>query len=139
MTRTLRKAAVADEAPKLDALTGYDIEHAKVYARLLDAEADGADWMEASLTVLRIDPIASARSPSLGEPSVTREMDVRPRILACYACGWVMTDNAAKKVCPQAPTALSPLPLAGSVWPLCSLSALTARNEERPATNRTGR
>jgi hypothetical protein len=28
-----------------------------VYVRLLDAEADEADWMEASLAVLRIDPI----------------------------------------------------------------------------------
>jgi hypothetical protein len=28
-----------------------------VYIRLLDAEADGADWMEAALLVLDIDPI----------------------------------------------------------------------------------
>jgi hypothetical protein len=28
-----------------------------VYVRLLDAEADGADWMEASVTILHIDPI----------------------------------------------------------------------------------
>jgi hypothetical protein len=39
------------------ALTNYDQKHLPVYIRLLDAEADGADWMEAALTVLRIDPI----------------------------------------------------------------------------------
>ena len=60
MTRLLRYPTVADEAPQSDALTGYDKEHADVYARLLNAEADGADWMEASLTVLRIDPIREA-------------------------------------------------------------------------------
>ena len=57
MPRPLRNPTCADEAPRSDALTEYDTEHADVYARLLDAEADGADWMEASLTVLHIDPI----------------------------------------------------------------------------------
>jgi hypothetical protein len=48
---------VADEAPNNPTLTAYDEEHLLVYVRLLDAEADGADWMEAALLVLRFDPI----------------------------------------------------------------------------------
>ena len=55
MPRQIRNPPVANEAPNSAALTSYDKEHATVYVRLLDAEADGADWMEASLTVLRID------------------------------------------------------------------------------------
>jgi hypothetical protein len=49
--------SIADHAPNDPVLTAYDEEHLLVYLRLLDAEADGADWMEASVTVLRIDPI----------------------------------------------------------------------------------
>ena len=37
-------------------MTQYDIEHAVVYARLLDADAERADWREVSKIVLRIDP-----------------------------------------------------------------------------------
>ena len=48
---------VADQAPNSPLLTTYDKKHLPVYIRLLDAEVDGADWMEAALTVLRIDPI----------------------------------------------------------------------------------
>ena len=33
-----------DEAPSGDSLTDYDRAHVKLYVRLLDAEADGADW-----------------------------------------------------------------------------------------------
>jgi len=37
--------------------TNYDKEHITIYLDLLDAEADRADWMEASVTVLHVDPI----------------------------------------------------------------------------------
>jgi hypothetical protein len=57
MSHTVRKPPVADEAPKSAALTRYDEEHIAIYLGLLDAEADGADWMEASVTVLRLDPV----------------------------------------------------------------------------------
>jgi hypothetical protein len=57
MARSVRRPPIADEAPQSAALTTYDKEHATVYVRLLDAEADGADWMEVSRTVLRIDPV----------------------------------------------------------------------------------
>ena len=48
--------SVADEAPHATALTGYDERHAITYLRLLDAEAEGADWTEVARIVLHIDP-----------------------------------------------------------------------------------
>lgn len=47
---------VADEAPTTSVLTGYDEEHLVTYLRLLDAEADGADWAEVARIVLHLDP-----------------------------------------------------------------------------------
>jgi type VI secretion system activator RovC-like protein len=47
---------VADSAPDEPALTSYDEQHAVTYARLLDAEADNADWHEVARIVLRVDP-----------------------------------------------------------------------------------
>ncbi|MFB9264469.1 DNA -binding domain-containing protein [Bradyrhizobium erythrophlei] len=47
---------VADTAPTDPTLTKYDREHLATYLRLLDAEADGADWREIAQIVLRIDP-----------------------------------------------------------------------------------
>lgn len=48
---------VADHAPSDGALTGYDQQHLITYLRVLDAEADGADWREVAEVVLHIDPI----------------------------------------------------------------------------------
>jgi hypothetical protein len=42
----LRNPDVADKAPNDPTLTVYDEEHAVTYMRLLDAEAEGADWQE---------------------------------------------------------------------------------------------
>ncbi len=50
----------ADLAPADDALRSYDHEHAITYLRLLDADAEGADWREVAEIVLHIDP---AREP----------------------------------------------------------------------------
>ena len=73
MPRRVRNPPIADEAPKSTALTTYDKEHLIVYTRLLDAEADGADWMEASLLVLRIDPIREpARARRAWETHLSR-------------------------------------------------------------------
>jgi hypothetical protein len=47
---------VTDLAPSDPALTSYDKEHAVTYIRLLDADAEGADWREVARIVLRIDP-----------------------------------------------------------------------------------
>ena len=51
---------VADQAPDADVLTGYDRAHLATYLRLLDADAQGADWDEVARIVLHIDP---AREP----------------------------------------------------------------------------
>ena len=42
----------ADRAPSAPALTDYDRAHVTDYLRLLDAEADGADWREVVEIVL---------------------------------------------------------------------------------------
>jgi type VI secretion system activator RovC-like protein len=47
---------VADTAPADMVLTRYDEEHIITYLRLLDADADGADWREVTQMVLHIDP-----------------------------------------------------------------------------------
>lgn len=49
-----------DIAPSGQHLTEYDRKHVKLYARLLDADADGADWGEAVEVLFGIDP---AREP----------------------------------------------------------------------------
>lgn len=51
---------ISDAAPTSPVLTGYDETHAITYLRLLDAEAEGADWQEVAKIVLHIDP---AREP----------------------------------------------------------------------------
>jgi hypothetical protein len=47
---------VADLAPADPTLTPYDFEHAVTYVRVLDANAEDADWREVSRIVLHIDP-----------------------------------------------------------------------------------
>jgi hypothetical protein len=61
MPRSIRHPIIADQVPNDPILTPYDEEHLIVYIRLLDAEAEGADWMERALLVLRIDPILEPR------------------------------------------------------------------------------
>ena len=57
MRKTCLIPMLADEAPGANTLTDYDEEHLVTYRGLLDAEADGAEWDEAALVVLCIDPI----------------------------------------------------------------------------------
>lgn len=49
--------SVADTAPQEFSLVAYDREHLITYLRLLDAEAEGADWREVATLVLHIDPV----------------------------------------------------------------------------------
>lgn len=49
---------VADVAPTGSALTKYDEEHIITYLRLLDADAEGADWRDVAQLVLHVDPQA---------------------------------------------------------------------------------
>jgi hypothetical protein len=48
---------VADAAPTGSMPTHYGHEHTVTYLRLLDADAEGADWQEVARIVLHIDPI----------------------------------------------------------------------------------
>jgi hypothetical protein len=57
MRKTDFAPILADDAPSADTLTDYDKEHLIIYRGLLDAERNGAEWDEASLLVLGIDPI----------------------------------------------------------------------------------
>jgi len=47
---------VADVAPTEPTLTGYDQELLVTYLRLVDDDAEGADWREVARIVLHIDP-----------------------------------------------------------------------------------
>ena len=46
---------VSDTAPSGPVLTVYDEEHVITYLRLLDADAQGADWREVARVVLHLD------------------------------------------------------------------------------------
>lgn len=46
---------MADVAPTDPVLTVYDEEHVITYLRMLDADAEGADWREVAQLVLKID------------------------------------------------------------------------------------
>ncbi len=48
--------AFQDEPPNSSSLTSYDREHMVVYLRLLDADADCADWREVVSVLFGIDP-----------------------------------------------------------------------------------
>lgn len=58
MPKPILDPIVADVAPTADVITPYDEEHFITYARLLDAEAEGADWREVVRIVLHRDPDA---------------------------------------------------------------------------------
>jgi hypothetical protein len=47
---------ISDVAPTDRNLTGDDQQHLVTYLRLLDADAEGADWQEVAKIVLHIDP-----------------------------------------------------------------------------------
>jgi len=48
--------AFQDRPPVGDRLTAYDESHLAVYVRLLDADAEGADWREAVQIIFGFDP-----------------------------------------------------------------------------------
>ena len=47
---------IADTAPSDSVLTVYDEEHVITYLRLLDADAQRADWRDVARIVLHLDP-----------------------------------------------------------------------------------
>lgn len=50
--------ALLDSPPTADKPTDYDWTHRICYLRLLDADAEGADWREVAQTVMDLDPNA---------------------------------------------------------------------------------
>ncbi|MER8705142.1 DUF2285 domain-containing protein [Mesorhizobium sp. M1088] len=51
----MTQEAFLDQPPESQELTRYDREHMKLYIRLLDAAADGADWHEAVSILFGLD------------------------------------------------------------------------------------
>lgn len=56
MKRPSSNPDVADVAPADSVLTVYDEDHIITYLRMLDADAEGAEWREVAKLVLHIDP-----------------------------------------------------------------------------------
>jgi hypothetical protein len=52
VTQTPLDPDIADTAPSESVLTVYDEEHVITYLRLLDADAQGADWREVARTIV---------------------------------------------------------------------------------------
>jgi hypothetical protein len=75
---------VADIAPSNSALTVYDEEHLITYLRLLDADAEGADWREVARIVLHIDPEHQSERARRAFDShlIARQMDDGARLPA---------------------------------------------------------
>lgn len=55
-----RRPPLEDAPPASPRVTDYDLAHAVTYLRLLDAQADGADWREVARIVLDLDPTADS-------------------------------------------------------------------------------
>jgi hypothetical protein len=55
LTKPRIDAPILDRAPTEDKLIDYDRLHLITYIRLLDADADGIPWEEASRSILHID------------------------------------------------------------------------------------
>lgn len=54
----MTKVDFLDQPPGGAALTAYDRAHLKLYARLLDAEAESADWREVAEVLFGVDTTA---------------------------------------------------------------------------------
>lgn len=54
----MTKSDFLDQPPSGAALTAYDQAHIKLYLRLLDADAEGADWKEVVEVLFGLDPRA---------------------------------------------------------------------------------
>lgn len=52
--------SILDQPPQDDRVTAYDEALCSRYLRLLDAEAEGADWREAVKLILDVDPDCDA-------------------------------------------------------------------------------
>jgi hypothetical protein len=87
---------VADTVPWSETITPYDEGHFVTYLRLLDADADGAEWSEAARIVLHRD--------SCAEPELTRRCWEEHMTRARW-----MTTKGYRKLLEQAAVQGSPL------------------------------
>jgi hypothetical protein len=89
---------VADAAPIDSMLTPYDHEHLITYLRLIDADAEGADWREVTRIVLHIDPTSEpvrarrpfdshlARAKWMTEHGMRRDEDLLKSVVGPMHC-----------------------------------------------------
>jgi hypothetical protein len=56
MEGTVSTPSFEDRPPQLDRVSPYDERHLTSYIRLLDAEAEGADWRQAVAVIFGLDP-----------------------------------------------------------------------------------
>jgi hypothetical protein len=54
--------ALLECPPNIDGITSYDEQHFVTYIRLLDADAEGADWREAVQIIFALDPDQNPQS-----------------------------------------------------------------------------
>ncbi len=52
----MSKPGFSDAPPTSETITDYDRRHLATYLRLLDAEADGAEWQEVVRVIFGLDP-----------------------------------------------------------------------------------
>ncbi|WP_407179708.1 DNA -binding domain-containing protein [Bradyrhizobium sp. STM 3562] len=83
---------VADLAPTDAALTSYDEQHLVTYWRLLDAEADRADWQEVARIVLHID---AEREPARARSAYDSHL-ARAKWVANHGYRHLLRGGAAK-------------------------------------------
>ena len=84
---------VDDEAPCAAEITRYDQEHFVTYARLLDAEAERANWRDVVRLVLRRNPDTE---PTLSRRCWQSHLD-RARWIATAGYQQLVTRAAAKQ------------------------------------------
>ena len=93
---------VADIAPTERALTPYDHEHAITYLRMLDADAEGADWREVSLIVLHIDPDQHAERARRASIAISRALNgcrEKDRSIYSDTAGLPRTNGQSEQPC----------------------------------------
>ncbi len=63
------------QPPQDKAVTSYDERHLVTYLRLLDADAEGADWREATAIIFGIDPeLEPERAKAVHESHLARAL-----------------------------------------------------------------
>lgn len=71
--RAMSRCQFEDRVPEAAQLTAYDESHLADYLRLLDADAEGADWRQAAASVFGIDVTAEPdRAKAMHESHLAR-------------------------------------------------------------------